>query len=55
MSRMSELHMEIAEMIEEGKLSFREIAFKLEIPYDWVTDVADSLYGFYNETYEGEE
>jgi len=54
MSRMSELSMEIAEMIEQGHLSFQDIARVLEIPVSWVNEVADSLNEFYNDSMDGD-
>ena len=38
MSRMSELHYDILELLEQGK-SFYEVAAILEIPVEWVTEV----------------
>ena len=40
MSAMSQLHLAIQEELEKGELSFFQIAQKLEIPEDWVMEVA---------------
>ena len=40
MSRMSELAMEIEQAIEDGELTFQQIADKFNVPLDWVLDVA---------------
>jgi NADH:ubiquinone oxidoreductase subunit E len=48
MSVMSELHLDIQEMLLNGDKSFEEIANILEIPVSWVTEVAadpDTYYG----------
>lgn len=39
MSHMSELHLAIKYELEQGTLSFYQIAQKLEIPVEWVIDV----------------
>lgn len=38
---MSDLVMDIQEDIEEGILTYAEIAFKYEIPVSWVIEVAN--------------
>lgn len=43
MSKMSELFIEIQELIQTTQLSFKEIAEKLQIPLDMVYDVAADL------------
>ena len=43
MSRMSELHYDILELLEQGK-SFYEVAEILEIPVSWVTEVCSEVY-----------
>ena len=43
MSRMSDLVMDLQDAIREGHLSFREIAQRFEVPYDWVTCVAEEM------------
>ena len=41
MSRMSDLMLDIQEDLEEGKLSFAEIAAKYEVPVTWVVEVLE--------------
>lgn len=48
MSRMSDIHIEIADLIEQGSLSFQEIAKVVGVSYEWVNDVAESLNEFYD-------
>ena len=43
MSKMSELHLDITKEIVLGKLSFREIAEKFEVPFSWVDTVAQEM------------
>lgn len=43
MSKMSQLIFDIQEEIERGELSFREIALKYEVPFDWVDSIAVDL------------
>ena len=45
MSRMSELHLEISEDLEENLLTFEQIAAKYSIPFEWVEAVWRS-YGY---------
>lgn len=45
MSAMSQLHLAIQEELEKGELSFFQIAQKLEIPEDWVMEVAMDMNG----------
>ena len=40
MSRMSDLHLSITQDIEDGRLSFAEIAEKYNVPFDWVNTMA---------------
>lgn len=40
MSKVSELHFALVEEISLGKLTFREIAEKYEVPFHWVDEVA---------------
>ena len=42
MGRLSELHYEILELLEQGK-SFYEVAAILEIPVSWVTEVCSEV------------
>lgn len=49
MSRMSELMLDIEDRIEEGVLSFEEIAKELNIPLDWVNAAAEQLQEQYAE------
>jgi predicted XRE-type DNA-binding protein len=42
-SKMSELFIEIQELIQTTQLSFQEIAEQLQIPIDMVYDVAADL------------
>lgn len=41
MSRMSELLIDIQEDLDEGILSFAEIAAKYEVPVTWVVEVLE--------------
>jgi len=41
MSRMSDLLIDIQEDLEEGILSFAEIAAKYEVPVSWVVEVLE--------------
>lgn len=43
MSRMSDLHMQISEMLMDTDLSYSEIADRCEVPRGWVLEVALSL------------
>lgn len=43
MSKMGELVFDIQEAISEGYLSFREIAYRFEVPYDWVVTIAEEM------------
>ena len=51
MSRMSEIAMEIEELILAGNLSNEDIASKLNVPLDWVESTEESLAesGFYED------
>ena len=48
MSRMSDLMMDIMELLARGNLSFFEIAQRLEIPESWVVECADIMEGYDN-------
>jgi hypothetical protein len=37
---MSDLHLSISQDIEDGELSFAEIAEKYNVPFDWVNSTA---------------
>lgn len=53
MSRMSEIHMEIEEMLVNcPAMSCAEIAEKLRIPVRWVVDVDQDLKQEYNDGYD---
>ena len=41
MSRMSDLLIDIQEDLDEGILSFAEIAAKYEVPVSWVVEVLE--------------
>lgn len=43
MSKMSDLFIEIQELIQNTQMSFQEIAEQLQIPIDMVYDVAADL------------
>lgn len=43
MSRMSDLAIDIQCDLEDGELSFAEIAAKYEVPVTWVIEVNDSF------------
>ena len=43
MSKMSDLFVEIQELIENTEMSFPEIAKSLDVPLEMVFDVADEL------------
>jgi hypothetical protein len=43
MSKMGELVLDIQMALEEGNLSFREIAYRFEVPYDWVVTIAEEM------------
>lgn len=43
MSGMSELVTDIQDAIRDGYLSFRDIAQRFEVPYDWVTTIAEEM------------
>lgn len=43
MSKMNNLFISIQEDLDEGKLSFAEIASKHEVPSSWVVEVADAM------------
>ena len=43
MSVMSELHLDIEEMLLQGTMSYEEIATTLEIPVSWVTEVVSTV------------
>ena len=51
MSRMSEIAMEIEELLLAGNLSNEDIASKLNVPLEWVESAEESLAesGFYDE------
>jgi predicted transcriptional regulator len=40
---MGELILDIQTALEEGNLSFREIAYRFEVPYDWVVTIAEEM------------
>lgn len=44
MGKLSELHYEILDLLEQGK-SFYEVAAILEIPVEWVTEVCEETLG----------
>jgi len=43
MSRMSDLMLDIQEDLEEGILSFAEIAAKYEVPITWVIEAVENM------------
>lgn len=43
MSKVAELHFALVEEISLGKLTFREIAEKYEVPFHWVDTVAREM------------
>jgi hypothetical protein len=43
MSKMGELVYDIQMALKEGNLSFREIAYRFEVPYDWVVTIAEEM------------
>lgn len=43
MSRMSDLAIDIQCDLEDGELSFAEIAERHDVPINWVVEVAESL------------
>jgi phytoene/squalene synthetase len=43
MSKMSNLYISIQEDLEDGKLTFAEIARKHEVPTEWVQEVVDAM------------
>lgn len=45
MSRMAELAMEIELAIEDGELTYGQIADKFNVPVEWVYEVADRMAG----------
>ena len=51
MSRMSEIAMEIEELLLAGNLSNEDIASKLNVPLEWVESTEESLAesGFYED------
>lgn len=40
---MSELHIEIMELLENSKLTYQQIADKLQIPLSWVEAVEENI------------
>lgn len=54
MSTMSNLMLEIQEVIEEGNLSFQQIAAKFDVPVSWVDEAAKELQDQYGEEMDGE-
>ena len=63
MSRMSDLHLSITQDIEDGELSFAEIAEKYNVPFDWVNSMAidmaaqgdgDRLDDYYDDSMDGD-
>lgn len=40
---MSELHIEIMELLENSKLTYQQIADKLQIPLRWVEAVEEAI------------
>lgn len=40
MSRMSDIHMEIVDAINEGELTFEQIARAYGVPVSWVVEIA---------------
>jgi len=53
MSRMSELHIEIAEKLEQG-FDPQFIAETLDIPLNWVYNVASSIEYDYDDSMDGD-
>jgi hypothetical protein len=47
---LSDLHAAICDELEKGELSFYLISQKLEVPLEWVIEVANSL----NKEYDGQ-
>jgi len=45
---MSELHIEIMELLENSKLTYQQIADKLQIPLVWVEAVEENILKNYN-------
>jgi hypothetical protein len=43
MSTMSDLMIDIQEDLENGELSFAEIATKYEVPFQWVDEIASMV------------
>lgn len=48
MSRMSDLSIDIQDAVEQGELSYVEIAEKFNVTYSEVRAVADSLIEYYD-------
>ena len=42
-NNMSELHIEIMELLENSKLTYQQIADKLQIPLKWVEAVEEAI------------
>lgn len=42
-TNMSELHIEIMELLENSKLTYQQIADKLQIPLKWVEAVEEAI------------
>ncbi len=47
-TNMSELHIEIMELLENSKLTYQQIADKLQIPLVWVEAVEENILKNYN-------
>lgn len=54
MSRMSELALEIETAIDDGELTFAQIAEKFNVPLDWVLDVAYQIPEYLSEPDPGD-
>ena len=54
MSKMSNLLISIQEDLLAGRLTFQEIAAKLEIPLDWVDAAASEMADQYDESMDGD-
>ena len=55
MSKMNALIIEIQEEIEKGELSFRQIADKFEVPFEWVDEAARELTEMYGDEFETDD
>ena len=54
MSRMSDLQISIQEDLLAGRLTFREIAAKYEVPLSWVDSVASEANDQYDDYMDGD-